>query len=285
MSQRRLPVACSTATVAVGLGGLDDPLEATLKRLRDIPADGFELVLFPQWAADVSPPLLAPTETGRRYAGPGQPLAETVAAVRASGLPVPSVHAHRDLGILLTSGEAGRRRQGRRLLERTVGAAAALGAAVVVVHGWDTYAPALALDRAVAPLRAAAAGGGAGRPRVAVENVPVSAPGSDQVRAVGALLEAIPDLGFCLDLSWSSLEDNLDRLLGFAPRLANVHVQGRWDGRGLVPRYGNLDLAEALDAVLGAGYRGPLTLELNRPLSAADFDRALEWVRRVAGGG
>lgn len=286
------PVLCSTATVARGLGGRSHSLVDTLAALGAIPADAFELVLLPEWAADVSPPLVAPRTWAEDHQEPPEDrcsLAELLTRVRSAGVAVTSVHAHRDLGVFLCSADRADRAGAAKLLAHTVDAARALGATMVIVHGWDTYAERLDLSRPLAVLEEAAgrraAGPGVHSVLLAVENIPIRDPDWCQEEAVAYLLERLPDLRFCLDLSWASLYDNLEPLLEYAPRLANVHVQGRLEGTVLRPREGRLDLRAAIQAVRAAGYAGPYTLELNRPPDLAAFGRALAFIRSALGAG
>ncbi|MEW6033129.1 MAG: hypothetical protein AB1645_09695 [Bacillota bacterium] len=105
---------------------------------------------------------------------------------------------------------------------------------------------------------------------------------------LSAVLEEASDVGFTLDLTWASLYNNFESLLSVAfDRLVNCHVQGRVvDGEAgprLVPRYGHLDLEEAVRALWSAGFKGPYTLELCNPLGRDDFVTARRWLSGILG--
>jgi sugar phosphate isomerase/epimerase len=87
---------------------------------------------------------------------------------------------------------------------------------------------------------------------------------------------------FTLDLSWSSLYDNLDELLLLVPRICNVHVQGRISCEGgslqLKPRAGELNIERAIAELQSEGYTSQWTLELVRAQTIDDFRQALRYL-------
>lgn len=86
------------------------------------------------------------------------------------------------------------------------------------------------------------------------------------------VLDAVPDLGFCLDVGHAHLDKREDGgrtyLEALKDRLALVHVHDNHGGHGkegdehLPPGKGTIDVERDVRAVRAAGYDGRLTLEI-----------------------
>jgi len=289
----------STGTTALAGGRKFWDFEAALEAAEGLGFAGVEVALLSEWtdAGPLSPTsadmaeVVKPTEADivRRVA---EFATRSPAGIRVSG-----VHANRDLGALWATGRDGRQaalRDGRL----AIGLARLAGAGCVVVHAWDPSAPRVTAGEVGALLRELVDIAGPARhqsgeeaprsPVVSVENVPVSDTRHRPEELLSAVLDEAPDLGFTLDLTWASLYGNFDRLLSAASgRLVNCHVHGRLlseaMGPRLVPRYGQLDLEQAVRTLWDAGFEGPYTLELSGPQGREDFLAARRWLSGILG--
>jgi len=256
-----------------------------------------ELVLHPDWRPDIEPRTKQPDPWQASAKWNADDLAlELERRLARVGGRVLSVHANRDLGIFLGADESEDRRVGEALLRENCELARRLGARLIVIHAWDTWAT--SYDPAPTSRHINAVANAYPEITLTVENIPVSAHEWSQAELFGRFARLLDtSVGFTLDLSWSSLYDNLEELIYLLPRVRNVHVQGRISrtGRGsgmtadipgelrLEPRAGELDIDWAIQKLLDAGYTGQWTLELNRARSLDDFRLALAYLRdRVA---
>ncbi len=264
-------IVCSSGTMPSALNRPYDDITAIFEVASRIPIAQLELVLHPQWR--VTGPKLLPWY---------RHIARIFGEMERTKTRIQSVHAYRDLGVFLSAPEAGSRALGKRLLEQTILAAKYLRADQVVLHGWNTWSPDLCLEEAVTIIGAMAKA----HPDIhlSLENIPVSARDWSQFRLLAWMLNR-PDsrVGFTLDLSWSSLYDNFSCLLEFLPYLTNVHVQAELvessEGKHFRPRYGGLHVEGAIKCLVGSGYQGPWTLELNPAGRISDFRRALKYLQ------
>lgn len=77
-----------------------------------------------------------------------------------------------------------------------------------------------------------------------------------------------PHMRACIDLNHSNLHENLTRVAAnFDGLIANIHIS---DNHGITedhlpPGEGGIDFVSALQAIINAGYRGPLNLECHTP--------------------
>ncbi len=284
----RSRLVCSTGTLPAAVGGSYYDLEAVVAGACAVGALDLELVLQPDWRPFEPPRDRRPEgdrETGKWTTS--QIISVMGRWREATGGRIRSVHANSDIGCFLGSRDEGERRTGIRLLEDACGAAEELGADIVVLHMWNTWADDISTDDAARRVRAFAEG--CPHLSLAVENIPISARGWSQAELMFHLSELLPPrVGFTLDLSWSSMYRNLDHLLDLLPRVRNVHVQGRLgevDGRTvLLPRAGDMDLGRAVARIRDRGYSGQWTLELNRPRSPGDFLRAMSYLECLLDG-
>ena len=273
---------CSTGTLPAAVGGSYDDLDAVVKGARAVGVLDIELVLQPNWRPGESPRDRRPDVDSRTRTWA---TSEIITIIRgwmdSGGGRVCSVHANSDTGCFLNSSSEAERGRAERILEETCEAAVELGAHMVVLHLWDTWADDISPEPGASSVTALAER----YPNItlAAENIPVSAPGWSQTELMFRLSELLPPLvGFTLDLSWSSMYGNLNRLLGLLPRVRNVHVQGRLGNTDgctvLLPRAGEMDLGRAVKRIRDLGYSGQWTLELNRPRSPGDFIRGMRYL-------
>lgn len=104
------------------------------------------------------------------------------------------------------------------------------------------------------------------------------------------VLDAIPDLGFCLDIGHANLDGFTDRpfrlLEAFGPRLRLVHAHDNRGGHGeagdlhLPFGKGGIDFARTFAALKQSGFDGHVTLEIFRG-GPEDRRASLEAARRL----
>lgn len=241
--------------------------------------DGFEFQNAAEWDA-AGPPR---DEKDRRLAywrdSRKHGVDEIVDMLQETGLPVLSVHANRDVGILLCSGQSEGIARGKTLIHGSLSLASEVGAGVCVFHLWDTWAEAFdlgflrsVLDE-IAPQYPDV--------KAAVENVPTHLPGRTP-------LDLVREFEWVtLDWRWAVLYDEWERFEELVDRIVDVHLHGeirngRWKldpARALAQR---TDFYRALDVMRDRwGYRGLLTVErVPRDVAWQDFVSAIASLRR-----
>lgn len=187
--------------------------------------------------------------------------------LRSAAVPIPSVHANRDVGICLCSGDEQDLERGQTLIHESLSLAQQVGAGVCVFHLWDTWKeqfdPAL-LQQVLCEAAAHYPG-----VKAAVENVPTHLKG----RTPFDLLRFFEWI--TLDLQWAALYDGLDRYESLKERIANVHLRGRLADGAWVLDGAPFEFYEALETIKSRwSYQGLLTLEPNR-LPAGEWDSLL----------
>ena len=234
--------------------------------------DGFELELLAEWNVGFAP-VDRDTKYDRRFeweASRKYEVSEIVSLIRRHDVPVLSVHANRDIGMLLCSGAAESVDRGRMLMDRAMTLARDVGAGACVFHLWDPWTETVDFDL----LAEIVAEQSLGFPevRAAVENIPVLR----RDLTPFAVLGRFPWI--TLDLKWADMYGELDRFRDQVHRIANVHLHGALMGRRWVLKDSALDFPAVLQTLLyDWGYGGPVTLE-----SEAGYDDLL-WAELVAG--
>jgi hypothetical protein len=227
--------------------------------------DGFEFQNLAEWDAagpprDEAKRRLASWEDSQRYT-----INELDSLLRATGLPVHSIHANRDVGIYLCSADKEDMARGRRLIHESLSLAEKASAPVCVFHLWDTWKEAFdpaALHRILAETAAHHPG-----VKAAVENVPTQLAGATPFDLVQQF-EWIT-----LDLQWAAMYDELHRFEAVMARVVNVHLRGRLEDRIWLLDGASFGFYEALHIIRREwGYRGFLTMEPNG-LRDGDLER------------
>jgi hypothetical protein len=216
--------------------------------------DGFEFQSLAEWDAagpprDETKRRLAAWEDSQRYT-----INELASFLRATGLPIQSVHANRDVGICLCSGDEQDVSRGQRLIRESLSLAEMVGAAVCVFHLWDTWKE----DFDPALLHHVLCEAATRHPGVkaSVENVPTHLARSTPFDLVQQF-EWIT-----LDLRWAAMYDELDRFESVMDRVVNVHLRGRLEGRAWRLDDAPFGFYEALRILRQEwGYCGLLTME------------------------
>jgi hypothetical protein len=258
MTGARNPISLSITPATAAIGQRYYDLLAAIELMhclwQESVLDGFEFQNLAEWDAagpprDEAQGRLAAWQDSRRYT-PG----ELAGRLRATGLPVLSVHANRDVGICLCSGDAQDLIRGQKLIHSSLALAEKVGAPVCVFHLWDTWKDAFDPTVLQRVLREAAADHPA--VKASVENVPTRLTGSTPFDLVQQF-EWIT-----LDLQWAALYDELDRFESVLDRIVNVHLRGRLAGNTWRLDGAPFRFYEALRLLRQEwGYRGLLTME------------------------
>ncbi len=280
----RYTLSCSTGTLALARPGAQYyDLRTALECARELGLSDLELLLHPEWRPEHPPRTPSTADWASVPKLDAHQVRALVLEAAREGLTFPSVHANRDIGKLLCSRDLSNRREALQELMRACLLATELGATVVVVHAWDTYAPILPLEDIAAALRQIMAELPP-VPVLSLENIPTSERCRTPAQTLRALLEMLPAerVGVTVDLTWASLCDNLPDLLELTPRVNNVHIHAKIvrprqpsPGFLLRPYHGHLDLMESIRQLAAAGYRGLWTLELRGARCGSDFTEAL----------
>lgn len=216
--------------------------------------DGFEFQNLAEWD-EAEPPRderesrLAAWSESQRHS-----IAEIAGLLQETGLPILSVHANRDIGVYLCSGQEEGVESGKRLIHESLSLAEKVGAPVCVFHLWDTWREAFDQRMLQSMLRETATQ----YPRVkaSVENVPTHLAGFTPFKLV-RWFEWIT-----LDLQWAALYDELDEFESVKEQITNVHLRGRLEGSEWVLDNAPFTFYEALDTIRSEwGYSGLLTME------------------------
>lgn len=274
MSKNTGRIVCSTGSLAAASGSAFWRLDAALEASRALGCP-VELVVLAEWCP-LFPPL-TPSSANWQSVTHYQP-AEI--ADMARGIPIASIHASRDVGLLLGHGEEVKRTRGNDEIRTAQWLARELGTSRIVLHPWDTYDA--SLDARELAFRLKSTGVDLGL--LSLENVPVSDPSWSQTELLVAIighLHGAPHI--TLDLNWTSLHESLDDFLKIVNLVDNVHVHATLDGTVLRPTLGSLDISGSIARLEEAGYTGPYVLELAQPGDQLTFGQALSAIGRALG--
>ena len=258
MTEPENPISISVAPTTRVIGKRYYDLPGTIELMhrlwQESVVDGFELQNMAEGDAagpprDEADRRLAAWEDSQRYT-----INELASTLWATGLPIQSVHANRDVGICLCSGDEQDMIRGQRLIHESLSLAEKVGAPACVFHLWDTWKEEFdlaVLHRVLCEVAARYPG-----VRASVENVPTHLSRSTPFDLVQ------PFEWITLDLQWAAMYDELDRFESVMDRIANVHLRGRLEGGTWQLDDAPFDFYEAL-RVLKQEWRycGPLTME------------------------
>jgi hypothetical protein len=225
--------------------------------------DGFEFQNLAEWDASTPPRDNADSRLAAWRQSQKYTTAQLAASLRSTGCPILSIHANRDAGICLCSGEAAEIGQGMRLVEESLELADKVEASACVFHLWDTWKENFNPAFLVESLAQAACA----YPHIkaSVENVPTHLPGATPF-TLAREFEWLT-----LDLRFAAMYAELAEYETLRSQIANVHLSAQLDGGRFTlnpawfPSAGlALDFYEALDLIrCGWQYNGPLTVELS----------------------
>jgi len=243
---------------------LDATLELAHRLKQTGLVDGIEVQLLAEWyracpPRDEGQKRLSAWRASEKYSTDG-----LTQRLRQSELPVASVHANRDVGILLCSKNEADRSKGKALVRSAMQLAQGLDAPVCVFHLWDTWSKEFVHETVIGELNGIAIE----YPdiRASVENVPTHLPN----RTPADLLQGVDWI--TLDLRWAAMYDELRRFADLRDRIANVHLRGRLDGERWLLENAPFGFYEAMDTIVRDWhYQGPLTVEPSE-LNASDWE-------------
>lgn len=254
MNKISLSIAPTASIIQQRYYDLPGTLELMKRLAREAVVDGVEFQNLAEWDR-ANPPR---DERERRLAAwqasPKHSVDEIAALLQGAALLVLSVHANRDVGICLCSGDEDAIAQGKKLVHESLYLAGAVGAPVCVFHLWDTWKE----DFDPGFLRGILREIAAGYPNVkaAVENVPTHLAGMTPFELVK------PFEWITLDLQWAALYDELDEFESIQDKIVNVHLRGRLADDEWVLDNAPFEFYAALDVIKNEwGYSGPLTME------------------------
>jgi sugar phosphate isomerase/epimerase len=249
-------ISISPAMRVVGKRYFDLPgiIELMTKLWREEIVDGFELQNLAEWDRRCPPRDERDKRMRSWEVSPKYTVDEIADRLAGLELPILSVHANRDAGICLCSGETAEIEKGKTLVRETLYLAERLGAQVCIFHLWDTWKEAFDPGTLWAVYEELAAE----HPAVnaAVENVPTQLVGHTPYDLVS------PFRWITLDLRWAGLYDELGRFEAIRKKIANVHLRGRLAGGEWELPGAPFGFYTALERIRDEwGYRGPLTME------------------------
>jgi sugar phosphate isomerase/epimerase len=261
------PISIAAAPVNRLIGKRYYDLSATIEVVRRLHqarvVDGFELQNLAEWDQRTPPK----DEGERRFPAwresPKYTIDEVAVRLQDTGLPVLSVHANRDVGLCLCSGETQEIDRGKSLVHEALLLAQEVGAEVCVLHLWDTWEQEFDTHFLEVTLGGIASQYPA--VKAAVENIPTHLVGYTPFDLVQAF-EWIT-----LDLRWAALYDQFDAFDSIVDRIANVHLSGRLVGDrwALNPSWfpsgqESFGFYQAVDAIRNQWhYSGLLTVEIS----------------------
>jgi hypothetical protein len=278
-------ISISTAPSDILIGKPFYDLYATLEVMQKLWTEaicnGFEFQNVAEWDAEHPPRdegerRLAYWTDSQKYT-----TGQIATILGATGLPVHSVHANRDVGIYLCSGQTEEIDVGKRLIRESLSLAEQVGASMCVFHLWDTQSE--DFDTAFAYGILAEIAVQYPSVKAAAENIPT------RLQGVTPFDLAKEYDWITLDLRWAALYDELDRFAALKDRIVNVHLRGEIEnGRWIIPAdwfptKKSFDLYQAVDIIKNQwGYDGLLTVESIPPNSTwQDILSATRSLRKI----
>jgi sugar phosphate isomerase/epimerase len=228
--------------------------------------DGFEFALLPEWDPENPPltPTSAPSDCEKHT------LLEVLEVLKSQDFSILSVHANRDVGSYLCSGNPEKVAKGIRLIEESLRFTQSIESRICVFHFWDPWKRQVDLPF----LKSVYDKYQMRHPRteISIENIPTLSKQTSPYQLMQSFRYKT------LDLKWASLAGEFDRFVNTIGQVDNVHIQGRYQNGILAPSTGILDYAIALRRIRETNYPGIFTLELE---GKADYDAMLRCIDKV----
>jgi hypothetical protein len=228
---------------------LDTTLEIT--RLLKTAVDGIEFQHLAEWDS-TGPPRDDPHnerifawERSRKYTR-----TDIQAALQDAGVNVLSVHANRDVGILLCSEDVNDVRRGKHLMHASLSLARDLGAGICVFHFWDPVKSNIDVHHLIQVYNEVT--GSYPTVKAAVENIPCN------YQTPFALASRFTWI--TLDIRWATKFDELEKFKT-VKNVVNVHMRGELYGERWVLNDAPYGFYEVMDMIRGWGYTGVFTME------------------------
>lgn len=239
--------------------------------MRERVVEGFELELLAEWNPHFEP-VEKDTKYDRKFeweASRKYDSRQLIDIVNRAGVPILAVHANRDIGVLLCSGQHELVDRGTGLMVAALEVAGGVGASTCVFQLWDPLSATVDHAGLRERLRSVAAGS---RVRAAVENIPTYTPGPTPFEVVRAYD------WITLDMKWAHHYNELERFRDVRERIADVHLHGSLVDRVWTLNGTHIDYAALLHMLTAEwAYDGLVTLE-----AETDF-AGLLWSQIVSG--
>ncbi len=214
--------------------------------------DGFEVQNLAEWCRE-NPPRDDVTNERRAAWDRSPKYSPRDIEELLQGLPILSVHANRDIGILLCSSDENDIIRGKKLLHESLWLAERIGAHVCVFHLWDTWKP--DFDILLLKTIFCEAASHYHGVKASVENVPTHMKGVTP-------FDLVKDFEWItLDLRWAALYDEFDKFESLINRIVNIHLRGKLQNGTWVLDRAPFEFYGALTTIKNWGYQKLLTLE------------------------
>jgi sugar phosphate isomerase/epimerase len=239
----------------------------TMKRFsKESHVDGFEFALLPEWDPENPPltPTAAPSDCEKHT------LWEVLDILTGQDLSILSVHANRDVGSYLCSGNPEKVAKGIRVINESLRFTQSIQSRICVFHFWDPWKKQVDLPF----LKSVCDKYQMKYPKIeiSIENIPTLSKQMSPYQLMQSFRYKT------LDLKWASSAGEFDRFINIIGQVDNVHIQGRYQNGILAPMTGTLDYAIALRKIRETNFEGIFTLELE---GKADYDAMLRCVNNV----
>ncbi|MDO5662971.1 MAG: TIM barrel protein [Brachybacterium sp.] len=233
-------------------------------RMRMLDQAGYEVIFYTPWFDRV---------------------AEAAAPIRATGYPIPVVHAHKMIGPDLSTGDADDRARARDSFTQNLDLAGLLGARTLVLHLWGTRDIEQSLPLLRPALHDLIDEAAERDVDVSVETIPVR--GSTPLTVLRELTDAEPRARVTVDTEFLGLHGEFDGVAehpwlwdGTVDHIQVKDTLGSFlDEQGrrpyLHPGEGTLDLAGFFATIIERGYDGTVSLES----TALTDDGDVNWAR------
>ncbi len=266
-----ISLSASPATVLVKKPYYDLPSTVTMmnRLYAESAVDGFEIQYLAEWNKK-NPPL--DDVAGHRYAAWKKSPKYTVdeVAVFLEGVPVLSVHANRDVGIFLCSGNEENIKKGKTLIHESLSLTEKVGARVCVFHLWDTWKPDVDIMFLKTVLYEIAPSYSV---KAAVENIPTHVEGTpfDLVKECKWVT---------LDIRWAAMYDELEKFESIKEKIVNIHLRGTLQQNIWVLDNAPFTFYEALDTIK-SWYTGLLTMEPEGGLKDGTWENVITAMKSI----
>jgi hypothetical protein len=255
-------------------------LGATLYVMRTLvqegAVDGFEFELLAEWNPDW-PPIDKDTRFDRRFEWENSrkyDVSRLATLIEKAEVPVFSIHANRDIGMLLCSGQPELVDRGRTLIEQALALARRVKARVCVFHLWDAWTTNVdfaGLHRLIDDETSAFPG-----IKIAVENIPTY----DTSLTPFSVVRDFPWI--TLDLKWATLYHEFERFQDVRQKIANIHFHGNLRGGRWVLNEMDRDCpAVYREVVQDWDYRDLITLEAEEDFSDLLWNELISGISSV----
>ena len=274
-SRNCVSLSATPATIIVDKPYYD--LESTITVIdlltRQRVVDGVEIQNLAEWRRE-SPP--RDDITGERHTAWKKSPKYTVEEIAdlLCGLPILSIHANRDVGIYLCSGNGYDITTGKTLLCESLELAEKVRSPLCVIHLWDTWKPDFDVSLLKTALEEAES---CYTVKASVENVPThmkDVTPFDLVREFEWIT---------LDTRWAAMYDELAQFESVRSQIANIHLRGELQKGRWVLNNAPFTFSEALNLFKTWKYRNVLTVEPEggiRGCKLEDLKAAMDSVRK-----